>query len=106
MRIISRPDAAALKAIHYFTGKPCKYGHVARRFVSTGSCTACHSRDQQHARENKRLRAANMKRVPYFAMVPADMTDAEVSALFQVFNALVYAATIDRDVVPQIPTSR
>jgi len=41
--IISRDDAAAQKLTHFFTGKPCKYGHVAPRFVSTGGCSECNS---------------------------------------------------------------
>lgn len=26
----------------YFTGKPCKHGHIAERFVSTRTCVECH----------------------------------------------------------------
>ena len=26
---------------HYFTGAPCKNGHVARRYVSNGTCLMC-----------------------------------------------------------------
>lgn len=26
----------------YFTGKPCKYGHIAERFLSTRTCLECH----------------------------------------------------------------
>ena len=39
--IISREDAAEQKLTHFFTGRPCKYGHLAPRFVSTGGCTEC-----------------------------------------------------------------
>lgn len=38
---ISREEAARQNLTHFFTGKPCRYGHTAQRFVSTGSCTAC-----------------------------------------------------------------
>lgn len=41
--IISREDAAARKLTHFFTGKACRYGHVAPRFVSTGGCAECNS---------------------------------------------------------------
>jgi hypothetical protein len=27
--------------MYYFTGKPCSYGHVERRLVSTGGCRGC-----------------------------------------------------------------
>lgn len=39
--IISRADAAALHSKTFFTGKPCKRGHLAKRYVSTGNCTEC-----------------------------------------------------------------
>jgi hypothetical protein len=41
MDIISRKDALAQGLKHYFTGKPCKHGHTAPRFVSTRNCSAC-----------------------------------------------------------------
>lgn len=33
---------------HYFTGLPCKRGHVARRYTSTGQCVDC---QREHRRE-------------------------------------------------------
>lgn len=41
--IISRADAIAQGLTNYFTGKPCKHGHVARRTSSNGSCLECQS---------------------------------------------------------------
>lgn len=32
-------EDAGLK--HYFTGKPCKYGHIGPRYVSTWRCVKC-----------------------------------------------------------------
>ena len=26
---------------HYFTGKPCKHGHIANRLSSNGTCVEC-----------------------------------------------------------------
>lgn len=40
---VSRAQAASAGATHFFTGRPCKNGHVALRYVSTGNCTACQS---------------------------------------------------------------
>jgi hypothetical protein len=40
MKIITRSEARALGLKRYFTGKPCKHGHVAERNVS-GNCTEC-----------------------------------------------------------------
>ena len=39
--IISRADAKATSSKHYFTGKPCKYGHVSERLVSSKGCVEC-----------------------------------------------------------------
>jgi hypothetical protein len=39
--ILSRAEAAGLGQIQFFTGKPCKHGHVSPRYVSTGNCIQC-----------------------------------------------------------------
>jgi len=45
MRTINREEfrqAARKKGDkHYFTGIPCRFGHVAKRFVSDGKCVEC-----------------------------------------------------------------
>jgi len=45
MNIISRDNAHALGLKRYFTGEPCKRGHVVERYVSTGACKSCLHRD-------------------------------------------------------------
>lgn len=37
----SRAEAKARGLLHYSTGNPCKRGHVAERFTSTGDCVEC-----------------------------------------------------------------
>lgn len=39
--LITRADAKAQGLKHYYTGKPCKRGHIEPRFTSEGSCVAC-----------------------------------------------------------------
>lgn len=39
--IVSKQEAKILGVKHYFTGIPCKRGHVDPRLVSTGSCVGC-----------------------------------------------------------------
>jgi hypothetical protein len=66
--IIGRAEARALGLKRYFTGKPCKHGHVAERSVS-GGCMECnrgHDREWRAAnpekdRERKRLHYAKNK---------------------------------------------
>jgi len=41
MELISRKDAKAQGLKTYFTGKPCKYGHVAERLAGTTVCFEC-----------------------------------------------------------------
>jgi 5-methylcytosine-specific restriction endonuclease McrA len=49
--VISREDAKAQGLKRYFTGIPCKHGHVAERYVSKWACTAC-VRDYSKARNS------------------------------------------------------
>lgn len=37
----TRGEARLSGCAHYFTGKPCRHGHLAPRFVSTGGCVSC-----------------------------------------------------------------
>ena len=41
MDIINRKKAAELRQKTYFTGRQCKWGHVARRYVVNGACKTC-----------------------------------------------------------------
>lgn len=40
--IVSLAEARSGGLLYYFTGKPCKHGHVAQRIVSGRSCVVCH----------------------------------------------------------------
>jgi len=39
---MSRNAAAQIGSYKYFTGEPCKHGHVAPRYTKTCVCTECH----------------------------------------------------------------
>jgi hypothetical protein len=39
--VISREEARAQGLDHYYTGRPCKRGHLALRKVSSGACVEC-----------------------------------------------------------------
>ena len=41
MQILKRAEAIALGLKWYFTGKPCKHGHIDLRQVSDKSCKTC-----------------------------------------------------------------
>jgi hypothetical protein len=41
MDIITKQQAIAAGSRHFYTGKPCKYGHLAARYVLNGACMEC-----------------------------------------------------------------
>lgn len=43
MKISSHAQATILGAPSYFTGKPCKHGHVAKRYTSNKACSKCNT---------------------------------------------------------------
>ena len=60
MKIISRKDAKALGLTRYFTGKPCKHGHIAERDTGAGRCVEC---NRAWARaEDKAIRAGRPRK--------------------------------------------
>jgi hypothetical protein len=41
LELISRKHAKEQGHKHYYTGQPCKYGHISQRLTSTGHCGEC-----------------------------------------------------------------
>jgi len=41
MQIISRKEAIAQGLIRYFTGKPCRHGHIDEKYVINRGCCVC-----------------------------------------------------------------
>lgn len=56
----SYTEARAAGETHYFTGRPCKFGHVARRIVRSRNCCEC-TRLTSLRRDRAEFRAANRK---------------------------------------------
>lgn len=40
-KIMTWTEAKNVGVVRYFTGKPCKYGHVAERKTASGNCIEC-----------------------------------------------------------------
>jgi 5-methylcytosine-specific restriction endonuclease McrA len=51
MKIILFKEAKLLGVSRYFTGKPCKRGHVAERFVCSNKCMECRREDKRKWRK-------------------------------------------------------
>lgn len=50
---VTREEAAASGLSRFWTGRPCKYGHLAERYVSNRQCVACNV-ERSWARERGR----------------------------------------------------
>lgn len=61
LEIITRKDAIQLGLKKYFTGKPCRQGHVALRTVSGKNCVVCQSERSDRNGENKAAYLESLK---------------------------------------------
>ena len=52
--IISRSEAIAAGVARYFTGVPCKHGHVSERYVASKTCCACGNQTANAAKAKNR----------------------------------------------------
>ena len=76
---ITREKAAAEGLKHYYTGKPCRNKHLAKRYVTNEACSECIKESRE--RGNDRIKAARGA-VAVIVLVPAeDKTAIEQVAL-------------------------
>lgn len=63
MAPISRQEAIEMGLLRYYTGKPCKNGHVCERLVSCWTCVECNRANvkKQAATTPNRVRANKQK---------------------------------------------
>ena len=57
MDVITRKEASSLNLPYYFTGKPCKRGHVAKRVCPYGACVECVPIQTKEWNQKNRTRA-------------------------------------------------
>ena len=96
METISRQDARARGQKTYFTGEPCKNGHVAYRYVQSGTCSQC-------------LRASNSQTVDVNAGARREASAQLVQVKIrlhrvdlELFKAAAYAMALARFPVLQV----
>lgn len=53
--VISRHEAAVMGRVFYYTGRACKHGHYAQRYVSTDGCLECLNRRRRVIRNGRRV---------------------------------------------------
>jgi 5-methylcytosine-specific restriction endonuclease McrA len=62
-KIVLRKEAAASGLKYYFTGRPCKHGHVTRRHTHNGTCSGCVNENAKRwSKKNNKRVAANTRR--------------------------------------------
>lgn len=52
---IDRATALSLGRLVYFTGEPCKHGHIAERWVANRACAECIRQRQRSEGHHKRM---------------------------------------------------
>ncbi len=63
MKVISRDEAFEKGLRRYYTGIPCKKGHISERSVSTGGCVTCRSEwDKEWREKNKERMRENQRK--------------------------------------------
>ena len=77
----SQLDAIYIGARKYFTGHPCKHGHVSPRWTDTSNCCQC-TIDRVYARRElvKAIRAGLMERDGLRSSVTTSDTSRQVTA--------------------------
>ena len=67
MKIISKQEAKTQGLGRYFTGKPCKHGHISQRMVSNSECAECdklrwnEKRRKYNARHPEKVKASKKR---------------------------------------------
>lgn len=69
--VISRSEAKAKGLLRYFTGKPCKHGHVSERRVINLCCMQCDIERQKKYREKDKERVLERQRSSRAANIEA-----------------------------------
>lgn len=84
--VIKKRDAKAQGLKKYFTGKPCKNGHLSERLVSDGHCIECKSENTRKRRESGYFRQYQANRYA---------NDPEYRAKLKEWGAAYYQRTKD-----------
>ena len=85
MEIISRKDAHLQNLTRYFTGKECRNGHFAQRYVTTGSCSECLKRYTSSFRGQKKPVQDYRHKYAYLPYI----SESDLAALRELSQALL-----------------
>ncbi len=108
-----RREAIATKSRFYLTGKPCPRKHIAKRYTSSGTCTACTKIRSDNLSPNRRRRK-NIQTAELNALriarkllqVPDDYNQEEVRRYYATAAMLTELTEEKWEVDHNIPLSR
>lgn len=72
-QIITRVEAIERGLKYYFTGIPCKHGHIVERLVSSYDCKVCHTRLSRNAGRKNALERTNTFRMRVYGLGNVDV---------------------------------
>jgi hypothetical protein len=70
--IITKQEAVKLGLDRYFTGKPCKHGHIAERRVRNSGCVKCASKYERNWQQNNKSKVVNINKKSYKKWISKD----------------------------------
>jgi hypothetical protein len=65
MNIITRKEAKEQGLVRYFTGNPCKHGHLAEKITSNGNCSVCLRSHTDKWKKTNPEKSKNIKKRTY-----------------------------------------
>ena len=77
MQVISRREACKKELKRFFTGKPCKHGHIAERFISSHMCREC-NRLNGYNRTPQQIERYNAQQRVYKRTLGDDRTPQQI----------------------------
>lgn len=87
MDIISRDEAGARGLSKYFTGFPCRYGHLAERYTCNTRCLGCVKRFNAPKKQDAQLHFHPHKAFSFWGAAAPAPTIAEAHATFRYMEA-------------------
>lgn len=78
----------------YFTGIPCKHGHITTRYTSTGTCTACTKNQANNWQKNhpaKKYESSMARHTKKLQRTPSWLNDGhrlEIESIYKYCSAL------------------
>ena len=65
----TQQDAFSKESMYYFTGKPCKHGHIAPKFRGSRYCVVCNSKNYKKSKiPVKKVEVEKPKQIFVFGM--------------------------------------